>query len=161
MNRIAVYPGSFDPVTLGHLDIIKRSAQLFDEIVVAVLNNSRKKPLFSVNERKRMLIEATQSFEHVSIDSFDGLLVDYMVGNGLSIILRGLRAISDFDYELPIASTNKHLNCSIETCFMMCSARYSFLSSSAVKEIARYGGNVTDLVPDVTDRFLKERYCVY
>lgn len=134
---------------------------MFDEINVAILNNSCKHPLFSMRERKEMLIEATRHLDNVQVDSFDGLLVNYMMERNISVILRGLRAISDFEYEMQIASVNEHLNKAAETCFMMSSGQYSFLSSSIVKEIARHGGDVTDLVPDVSNRFLKDRYCVY
>jgi pantetheine-phosphate adenylyltransferase len=160
MKRVAVYPGSFDPVTLGHLDIIRRGSELFDEIIVAVLNNSCKHPLFSVSERKAMLREATRHLDHVRVDSFNGLLIDCMRNNGLSVILRGLRATTDFEYEMQIAAANKHLNDRIETCFIMSANRFSFLSSSIVKEIAQYGGDVTGLVPEVANRRLKERIYV-
>ncbi|MFX3617482.1 MAG: pantetheine-phosphate adenylyltransferase [Sporolactobacillus sp.] len=160
MNKIAVYPGSFDPVTLGHLDIIRRSNVLFDHIVVAVLNNSKKHPLFSVDERKTMLEEATKDFKHVTIDSFDGLLVNYLKKTNISIIIRGLRAITDFEYELQIASVNKHLCHSAETCFIMSTNEFAFLSSSIVKEIAQNGGDVSSLVPNVTCHALQEKMFV-
>jgi pantetheine-phosphate adenylyltransferase len=157
-EKTAVYPGSFDPVTYGHLDIIKRGLSVFDHIIVAVLNNSRKDPLFSVEERVEMLTEATKDLRHVTVDSFDGLLMDYVHKKKVSIVLRGLRAISDFEYELQIASINKNLNPEIETCFMMTSNRFSFLSSSMVKEVAKYGGSVHGLVPDVVETAIRNKY---
>lgn len=161
MGKVAVYPGSFDPVTKGHLDIINRGRVLFDEIVVAVLNNPNKHSLFSVNERKMMLVEAIGKLDHVTVDSFDGLLVDYLRKTEISIILRGLRVITDFEYELQIASVNKYLDRAAETCFIMSTNEYAFLSSSVVKEIAQHGGDVSHLVPDATNRALKEKMFVY
>lgn len=161
MPRIAVYPGSFDPVTLGHLDIINRGSTLFDELVVAVLNNSNKNPLFTVKERLFLLRETTKHLKNVSIDCFDGLLVDYLKENHITVILRGLRAISDFEFELQISSVNKHLNKYMETCFIMSSNKYSFLSSSIVKEVAQYGGDVSTLVPKISEQALKNKFFSY
>lgn len=157
-ERIAVYPGSFDPVTFGHLDILRRGLSVFDHIIVAVLNNSRKDPLFSVEERVSLLKEATADLKSVTVDSFEGLLVDYVQKKKVSVVLRGLRAISDFEYELQIAAINKNLNPKIETCFMMTSNHYSFLSSSMVKEAAMYGGSVHELVPTPVEKALKEKF---
>lgn len=157
-ERIAVYPGSFDPVTYGHLDILKRGLTVFDHVIIAVLNNSSKHPLFTVEERVDMIKKATAHLDSVTVDSFEGLLVDYVQKKKVSIVLRGLRAISDFEYELQIASINKHLNPKIETCFMMTSNRYSFLSSSMVKEAAMYHGSVHELVPDPVERALKAKF---
>lgn len=157
-ERIAVYPGSFDPVTFGHLDILRRGLSVFDHIIVAVLNNSRKDPLFSVEERVFLLKEATADLKSVTVDSFEGLLVDYVQKKKVSVVLRGLRAISDFEYELQIAAINKNLNPNIETCFMMTSNHYSFLSSSMVKEAAMYGGSVHELVPAPVEKALKEKF---
>lgn len=157
-EKIAIYPGSFDPVTYGHLDIIRRGLSVFDHIIVAVLNNSRKDPLFTVNERVSLLKTATEGLGSVSVDSFDGLLMDYVHKKNVKIVLRGLRAISDFEYELQIASINKSLNPEIETCFMMTSNRFSFLSSSMVKEVAKYGGSVHDLVPEAVEQAIKQKY---
>ncbi|WP_332237156.1 pantetheine-phosphate adenylyltransferase [Sporolactobacillus sp. KGMB 08714] len=159
MKRIAVYPGSFDPVTLGHLDIIKRGSCVFDEIIVAVLNNSSRHPLFSVSERKAMLTAATCHLDHVRIDSFNGPFVDYMIDNGLSVILRGLREIADFEYEMKSAWVNKYLDHHIETCFMISVNPSASLSSGAVKKIAQHGGDASGLVPEVADRFLKKILC--
>ncbi|MFD2616984.1 pantetheine-phosphate adenylyltransferase [Terrilactibacillus laevilacticus] len=158
MSRIAVYPGSFDPVTYGHLDIIQRGATVFDHIVVAVLNNSRKTPLFTFEERVALLKETTKHIPNVSVDSFNGLLVDYVKEKNLRIILRGLRAISDFEYELQISAINKHLDPNIETFFMMTNNKYSFISSSMIKETAKYHGNVKELVPESVERALLEKY---
>lgn len=157
-EHIAVYPGSFDPVTNGHLDIIHRAAKHFDHVIVAVLNNSSKKPLFSVEERKELLIEVTKDIPNVEIDTFRDLLVNYMKQKNASIIVRGLRAVSDFEYELQLASTNSKLNDQVETFFMMTNPQYSYLSSSIVKEIAQFQGNVADLVPEVVERALREKY---
>ncbi|RYM07276.1 pantetheine-phosphate adenylyltransferase [Sporolactobacillus sp. THM7-7] len=157
-ERIAVYPGSFDPITYGHLDIIKRGLSVFDRIIVAVLNNSRKAPLFTVNERVALIKESTKELPAVSVDSFDGLLMDYVRKKKVHVVLRGLRAISDVEYELQIASINKHLDPEIETCFMISSNRYSFLSSSMVKEVAKYGGSVHLLVPDAVERALEKKF---
>lgn len=158
LEHIAVYPGSFDPVTNGHLDIIQRAAKHFDHVIVAVLNNSNKKPLFTVEERKQLLAEVTKDMPNVEIDSFQDLLVNYMSHKKASIIVRGLRAVSDFEYELQLASTNSKLNDQIETFFMMTNPQYSYLSSSIVKEIAQYNGCVADLVPKCVEEALREKY---
>jgi len=157
-EHIAVYPGSFDPVTNGHLDIIHRAAKHFDHVIVAVLNNSSKKPLFTVEERKNLLIEVTKDIPNVEVDTFRDLLVNYMKQKNASIIVRGLRAVSDFEYELQLASTNSKLNDQVETFFMMTNPQYSYLSSSIVKEIAQFHGNVADLVPEVVEQALREKY---
>ena len=145
--RIAVYPGSFDPVTNGHLDIIERAALLFDKLIVAVSRNPGKQPLFSVDERLDMLKEVTQSIDNVVIGAFYGLTVNYAKENNAQAIIRGLRAISDFENEFMMALTNKKLQTSVETVFLMTRAEFSFISSSAVKEVASFGGCVKDLVP--------------
>ena len=147
MKVLAVYPGSFDPVTHGHLDIIRRGSRLFDRIVVAILRNPEKKPLFSLQERRGVLARATSGIPNVSVDSFDGLLVDYARRRGARVIVRGLRALSDFEYEFQMALMNRRLDASIETVFMMPSETYSYLSSRLVKEVVRLGGSVTGLVP--------------
>jgi pantetheine-phosphate adenylyltransferase len=157
LKVLAVYPGSFDPVTYGHLDIIRRGSRLFDRIVVAILRNTEKKALFSLAERKRALLDATRGIRNVSVDSFDGLLVDYARRRGARVIVRGLRALSDFEYEYQMALMNRRLDSEIETVFMMPSEAYSYLSSRLVKEVARLGGSVSGLVPPVVERRLGQR----
>ncbi|MCU1600418.1 MAG: pantetheine-phosphate adenylyltransferase [Frankiales bacterium] len=154
--RRAVCPGSFDPVTLGHLDIIGRSALLYDEVLVAVGLNASKKRMFSFDERTDMLREATSAWDNVTVTSFDGLIVDFCKANGVQVIVKGLRAISDFDYELQMAQMNHGLQ-GVETMFMTTNPLFSFLSSSLVKEVATYGGDVSNLVPDVVHQRLIER----
>jgi len=156
--RIAVYPGSFDPVTNGHLDIIERAAILFDKLIVAVSKNPGKKPLFSVDERLELLREVTKSVENVAIDSFNGLTVNFARDKDAQAIIRGLRAISDFENEFMMALTNKKLQTSVETVFLMTRAEYSFISSSAVKEVASFGGCVKDLVPPVVQKRLCSKF---
>ncbi|ABY44925.1 pantetheine-phosphate adenylyltransferase [Bacillus sp. TH22] len=158
MTSIAISSGSFDPITLGHLDIIKRGAKVFDEVYVVVLNNSSKKPFFSVEERLELIREATKDIPNVKVDSHSGLLVEYAKMRNANAILRGLRAVSDFEYEMQITSMNRKLDESIETFFIMTNNQYSFLSSSIVKEVARYGGSVVDLVPPIVERALKEKF---
>ena len=145
--RKAIYPGSFDPITFGHQDIIARSSSIFDELIVGVLNNSAKNSLFSVDERVSMLRELTKDIPNVTVDSFDGLLVDYMKESGATIIVRGLRAITDFEYELQIAQTNHVENPAVETVFLTTNLKYSYLSSSVVREFAAYGGDISKFVP--------------
>lgn len=154
----AVYPGSFDPITYGHIDIIQRGTPIFNEITVAVLINPAKKSLFSLEERMSLITEATKHIPNVRVESFDGLLVDYMSHNKANVIIKGLRAVSDFEYELQMASINRKLNKDIETFFMMTSNNYSFLSSSIVKDVAQHDGDVSDLVPPVVVKALKEKY---
>lgn len=147
----AIYPGSFDPVTNGHLDIIERAARTFDELIVAVAVNKEKQPLFSFEERVQLLRETCGHLENVQVDYFNGLTVDYVESKGATVIIRSLRAVSDFEYELQMALTNKRLNDRIETLFMMTSAEYSFLSSSIVKELAELGAPLTGLVPKIVE----------
>ncbi|RKP55407.1 pantetheine-phosphate adenylyltransferase [Cohnella endophytica] len=156
--RIAVYPGSFDPVTFGHLDIIRRAAKQFDRVIVAVLNNTVKSPLFSVQERKELLAEVTRDLPNVEIDSFRDLLVRYMRSRQAQVIVRGIRSVTDFEYELQMASTNRQLDEGIETVFMMTNPKYSYLSSSIVKEIAKFNGPVHDLVPPAVEVALQGKY---
>ncbi|MDC2864825.1 pantetheine-phosphate adenylyltransferase [Bacillus sp. NPDC077411] len=158
MASIAISSGSFDPITLGHLDIIKRGAKVFDEVYVVVLNNSSKKPLFTVEERLELIREATKDIPNVKVDSHSGLLVEYARMRNANAILRGLRAVSDFEYEMQITSMNRKLEENVETFFIMTNNQYSFLSSSIVKEVARYGGNVSGLVPPIVERALKEKF---
>ncbi len=158
--KVAVYPGSFDPVTYGHLDIIQRGAKVFDQVVVAVLNNQNKTPLFSVDERVSLLKEVTREIPNLVVDHFSGLLVDFVKQKNATVIIRGLRAVSDFEYELQNASMNRELNNEIETFFMMTKSKYSFLSSSIVKEIAKYGASVSDFVPPVVEQAMREKFHV-
>ncbi|OLO40777.1 pantetheine-phosphate adenylyltransferase [Alkalihalophilus pseudofirmus] len=158
MASVAVCPGSFDPVTYGHLDIITRGSRVFDKVIVAVLNNRNKTPLFTVEERVRLLHEVTSHIENVEIDFFNGLLVDYVKHKNATTIIRGLRAVSDFEYEMQAASINRKLDPEVETFFMMTNNQYSYLSSSIVKEVAKYGANVSDIVPDVVEAALKTKY---
>ncbi|GGG20908.1 phosphopantetheine adenylyltransferase [Lysinibacillus alkalisoli] len=157
-HRTAVVPGSFDPVTLGHLDIIKRAADVFDTVYVAVLNNSSKKSLFTVEERIALIKEVTKDFLNVQVDASSGLLVDYAKSKNAKAIVRGLRAVSDFEYEMQITSMNRFLDESIETFFIMTKNQHSFLSSSIVKEVAKYGSDVTGLVPKIVADALEEKF---
>lgn len=146
--KIAVYPGSFDPITCGHLDIIRRSCNVFDKVIVALLNNSAKHSLFSVEERIKMIECCTKDLPNCQVESFDGLLVDFVRQNHADTIIRGLRAISDFEYEFQMALLNKKLNPEVETLFMVTSLNCQYISSSVVKEICAYGGNTQGLIPD-------------
>ncbi|MCI8549302.1 MAG: pantetheine-phosphate adenylyltransferase [Lachnospiraceae bacterium] len=145
--KTAVYPGSFDPVTLGHLDIIERSSRIVDELVVGVLNNSSKNPLFSVEERVNMLKEVTSHLSNVRIESFDGLLVDFAVRCHANVVVRGLRAITDFEYELQMSQTNRIMCPKLDTIFLTTDLKYAYLSSSIVREVAYYGGDISAFVP--------------
>ncbi|WP_040948611.1 pantetheine-phosphate adenylyltransferase [Gorillibacterium massiliense] len=155
---VAVCPGSFDPVTYGHLDIIARASEVFDRVIVAVLNNTSKNPLFSVQERVDLLKEVTRDMPNVEIDNFDDLLIHYMKEKKAHVIIKGLRAVSDFEYELQMASVNRKLSEEIETFFMMSSSQYSYLSSSVVKQIAMFDGPVGDLVPEAVEKALQSKY---
>jgi len=152
-----VCPGSFDPITNGHLDIIERATKLFDKVIVAVLNNTSKKPLFTLEERLDFLRRVLGNREDIEIDSFSGLLIEFMKNKKATAIVKGLRAVSDFEYEFQMALLNKHLASEVETIFMMTNINYSYLSSSAVKELARFGGNIDGLVPDcIKDDVMKK-----
>ena len=157
MKRKAIYPGSFDPPTNGHLDLIERGSKIFDELIVAILRNPEKDPLFSVNERRQMLESMTGGFDNVSVDTFHGLTVDYALRVEAQAILRGIRAISDYEYELQMALMNRKLQPGLETVFMMPAARYSYLSSRLVREVAQLGGPVDCLVPDLVVQKLREK----
>jgi pantetheine-phosphate adenylyltransferase len=157
MTLTALCPGTFDPVTNGHLDIVRRAAALFDRVVVAVVDNPSKEPLFLTEERVAMLEEVLGDLDNVEVDSFSGLLVDYAGRKEIGIIVKGLRAVTDFDYELQMAQMNRKLT-EMETCFVPTSPEWSYLSSSLVKEVARYGGDVSGLVPDLVLRRLKEQF---
>ena len=150
----AIYPGAFDPLTNGHLDLIERGSKIFHELIVAILRNSEKEPLFDVSERREMLMEATARWPNVRIDTFSGLLVDYVVQQKAHAVLRGIRAISDYEYELQMALMNRKLNAQVETVFMMPAEAYSYLSSRLVKEVFRLGGSVRELVPTQVEQRL-------
>ncbi|WP_026690018.1 pantetheine-phosphate adenylyltransferase [Alteribacter aurantiacus] len=158
MSKIAICPGSFDPITVGHLDIVTRGAKVFDKVIIAVLNNRSKQPLFSVEERVHLIKETTSHLSNVGVDSFDGLLIEYARQKKASAIIKGLRAVSDFEYELQMASINRKLDEEIETFFMMTNHHYSYLSSSIVKELAKYDADVSDLVPQNVQRALQEKH---
>ena len=153
----AIYPGSFDPLTNGHLDLIERGSKIFHELIVAILRNSEKEPLFDVAERLEMLTEATARWPNVRIDTFSGLLVDYVVQQKANAVLRGIRAISDYEYELQMALMNRKLNAQVETVFMMPAETYSYLSSRLVKEVFRLGGSVHELVPPQVEKRLYKK----
>ncbi len=157
--KAAIYPGSFDPVTYGHLDIIRRASDIFDELTVSVLNNKTKTPLFSVEERVKMLEEATKDLPNVTIDSFSGLLIDYAARKDIHVAIRGLRAITDFEYELQIAQTNRKFSSGkLDTVFLTTSLEYAYLSSSTVKEIASFNGDISECVPDFVGRLIYQKY---
>ncbi len=159
MKKItAIYPGTFDPVTNGHLDIIERASKLFDSVIITIAVNSSKKPLFTKDERMDMIKNVTKKFKNVSVDVFDGLLVSYAKKKKASVIIRGLRAISDFDYEFQIALTNRKLEPEVNTIFLMPSEKYSFLNSSLVRELASFKADVKQFVPDYVFKKLKEKY---
>ena len=154
----AVYPGSFDPMTLGHLDIIKRASCLFDKVIVAVLVNQNKKTIFSVKERLKHLKEITKDIPNVEVDSFEGLLAEYMKKKGSHIAVRGLRAVSDLEYEFQMANTNRSLNKEMDTIFLMPRAKYTYLSSSMVREVYSLGGRLQDYVPEIVEKALIKKY---
>lgn len=159
MNHMkkAVYPGSFDPVTFGHLDIIERSARMSDHLILAVLNNNSKTPLFSVEERVNMLKNITSKWPNVEVKSFGGLLVDFVRANQADVVIRGLRAVTDFEYEMQIAQTNRVIAPEVDTVFLTTNLKYSYLSSSIVKEIAAYGGEINAFVPEVIAEIIREK----
>ena len=156
-QNVIIYPGSFDPLTNGHLDLINRAARLFDQVIVAVLKHDSKQPLFSPQERMEMLEEAVSGLPNVRIDSFDNLLVDYARQQGAQLILRGIRAVSDYEYELQMALMNRKLDPQLETIFMLPAEAYSYLSSRLVKEVHRLGGDIRDLVPPLVEARLREK----
>jgi pantetheine-phosphate adenylyltransferase len=156
-SLVAIYPGSFDPITNGHLDLIERASRLVDRLIVSILRNERKQPLFSVQERIDMLREVTAEHPNVEVGSFEGLLVDHATGKGATLIVRGIRAISDYEYEWQMALMNRRLRPEIETMFLMAGEAYSFISSQMVKEVLRLGGGISDLVPPAVERRLKDR----
>lgn len=156
LKKRAVYPGTFDPVTYGHIDIIKRARKIFDEVIIAVANSQEKKSLFSTEERVAMLKQATSNFNGVIVDSFDQLMVDYVQNKNINVVIRGLRMISDFEYEFQMALTNRKLNSNIEIIFMMPNESYSFLSSKLIKEIAVLGADLSEFVPKFVEKKLKK-----
>ena len=157
-DKIAVIPGTFEPITNGHLDIIERAAKIFDVLYVSVLNNSSKKPLFTIEERMEMIRQVTAHLPNVQVESASGLTVDYAATRGATAIVRGLRAVSDFEYEMQIASMNRTLNAEIETFFVMTNTKYSFLSSSMVKEVAQYQGDISELVPEIVNEQVQAKF---
>lgn len=158
MKRIAIYPGSFDPVTNGHIDLVRRGKTLFDKIIVAILHNPNKKGLFSIEERMYMLKESLKGISDISFDTFDGLLVDYAKSRGATAILRGMRAVSDFEYEFQLALMNRKLNREVQTVFLMTGLSWIFTSSSIIKEAAQFGGDISDMVPPVVNRMIREKF---
>ena len=153
----AIYPGSFDPVTYGHIDIMKRAAHLVDELIVGVLNNNAKTPLFSVEERVRMLEEVTKDMPNIKVVPFEGLLIDFAEKMDAGMVVRGLRAITDFENELKMAQTNHKLSPKVETVFLTTSLEYAYLSSTVVKEVATFGGDISQFVPDIVERSIQEK----
>ena len=158
MKKIAVYPGSFDPITNGHVDIIKRGIRMFDELIVLIAHNPNKKALFTVEERLEMIREVIRDCENVRVDSFDGLLVDYVKRTGANVILRGLRALSDFEYEFQLALINRRLNRDVETVFLMSGFKWLYTSSKIINEAASLGGSVKGLVPEIVNLKLQQKY---
>ena len=154
--RIAIYPGSFDPITNGHVDIIERASKITDKLIVAVLNNSSKTSLFAVEERMEMIRESIRHVSNVEVEAFDGLLVDFAKIKGANFIIRGLRAVTDFEYELQLAQTNRQLYGDLDTIFLLTNLNYSYLSSSTVKEVAKFGGDVNKFVPQNVEERLKK-----
>jgi len=157
VEHIAIYPGSFDPITYGHIDLIKRALRIFDHIVIAVARNPKKGVLFSVRERVEMIKKATHGLKGISVEDFDGLLLDYVKKKGSSVVIRGLRMISDFEYEFQMALTNRKLNDSIETIFMMPNESFSYLSSRLIKEVVAFGADVKEFVPPFVEKKLKKK----
>ncbi len=155
--NIAIYPGTFDPITNGHLDILERAVNLFDKVIITIARNSSKRPLFTEKERLKLIREAVKSFPQVEVDSFEGLLVDYCRKKNAIAVVRGLRAISDFEYELQMALMNRKLNPAVQTVFLMPNEKYTYLNSSIVREIARLGGDVSDFVPAVVKKALDRK----
>lgn len=156
--RIAVYPGSFDPITNGHLDIIERASKIFDKVIVGVLNNQSKKPMFTADERVMLIEKVTNELSNVEVACFDGLLVDFARQHNANIIIKGLRTVNDFEYEFQMALLNKTLNSDCETMFMMTNSKYSYISSSMVKELAGYKGDLAGLVPTEIIHYIKDKY---
>jgi len=157
-EKVAIYPGTFDPITNGHMSIIRRGLEIFDKLIVAILINPQKKPLFSVEERIFMIKEATKGMGNIEVDTFEGLLVDYAVKKGANVIIRGLRATSDFEFEFQMALMNRRLNRSVQSIFLMTDYKWLYVSSSIIKEVASFGGDVKGLVPDIVNEKLKQKF---
>lgn len=155
---LAIYPGTFDPITNGHLSIIKRGLKIFERLIIAILHNPQKTPLFTLEERIEMIRDSIQGIPNVEVDYFDGLLIDYALRKNATVILRGLRAMSDFEYEFQMALMNRKLNREIQSVFLMTDYKWFYTSSTIIKEAARFGGDVSGLVPDIVNRKLKEKF---
>lgn len=155
--NIAIYPGSFDPITKGHLDVLKTGSEIFDKVIIAVSNNSQKTGFLSVEERVELIKKSIEGLDNVEVDSFEGLTVEYAKSKGAKILLRGLRAVSDFEYEMQLSQTNSALSEDIKTVFLITKPKYNFISSSTVKDIVTMGGDISKFVPDAVDKYLKEK----
>ncbi len=156
-GRIAIYPGTFDPITNGHLSIVKRAVKIFDKLVIAILNNPQKRPFFTLDERIDMIGKAVNGLHNIEVDTFDGLVVDYAVKKNANVILRGLRALSDFEYEFQMALINRKFNRDVQSIFLMTDYKWFYTSSTLIKEAAKLGGDISGLIPDFVDRKLKEK----
>ena len=157
-KKIAIYPGTFDPITNGHLSVVKRALKIFDKLIIAILNNPQKNPLFSIDERIYMIKKTLKGLPNVEVDTFDGLLVDYAVQKESNIILRGLRALSDFEYEFQMALMNRKLNRDVQSIFLTTDYKWFYTSSTIIKEAASLGGDISGLVPDIVNQKLKEKF---
>ncbi|PIV66293.1 MAG: pantetheine-phosphate adenylyltransferase [Nitrospirae bacterium CG01_land_8_20_14_3_00_44_22] len=158
MKRIAIYPGTFDPITNGHIDLVQRGLRIFDKVIIAITTAQKKQPLFTADERIDLIKNALKGFKNVSVDSFNGLLIEYAKSKNGTTVIRGLRAVSDFEYEFQMALMNRRLAVAIETVFMMPSEEYSFLTSTIVKEVASFGGSVKGLVPEAVEKALRRKF---
>ncbi|MBR1754435.1 pantetheine-phosphate adenylyltransferase [bacterium] len=158
MMNLAIYPGSFDPITKGHLDILKTGSEIFDKVIVAVLHNPKKNAFLSLDERVSLIREVTKNFPNVEVDSFEGLTVEYAKNKGANILIRGLRAVSDFEYEMQLSQANSALSKNIKTVFLTTKPKYNFISSSTVKEIFGFGGDISAFVPEEVENFLKKKF---
>lgn len=156
--NLAIYPGSFDPITKGHLDILKTGSEIFDKVIVAVLHNPKKNAFLSLDERVSLIREVTKNFPNVEVDSFEGLTVEYAKNKGANILIRGLRAVSDFEYEMQLSQANSALSKNIKTVFLTTKPKYNFISSSTVKEIFGFGGDISAFVPEEVENFLKKKF---